>query len=348
MKLATGVAFLVVFGLLARVQGSSGMGCMDEDGNPVDWWAALKYPDGSSYSYADSQSPVFRKSREEMADETSGALSHTLNQIYKGSQSSTGYILYNDESPDGKKWGTSWGHFKGAVGMTTSGGFWLVHSTPRMPETVANGWSGFPAFANKYGQEFLCVSLSTDGLNTVGVQMQLARPHIFDSNAPSFVSSLMPDLQDAIGGKHVTTASSSIKEITTRGGETFISFMKTGKWGKDLYEDLVAPTLKAGLFTETWQNGVGNLPSYCNSSYPYNAINVNHVKMPEGTEWKNSQDHSKWCVTMDRNVHIACFGGINRQHGNTIRGGGTLCWKDNKEIWESVLGIVEDTKPCAR
>ena len=82
MKLATGVAFLVVFGLLARVQGSSEMGCMDESGNPVDWWAALKYPDGSSYSYADSRTPVFKKSREVMADENSGALSHTLSQIY--------------------------------------------------------------------------------------------------------------------------------------------------------------------------------------------------------------------------------------------------------------------------
>ena len=335
---------LSVFALAAGT--STGMECKGDNGDVVDWWAAVKYPDGSSYSYADASSPAFQKSSFDMSNANSGALSATLNQIYAGSESSTGYIFYNDESPDGKTWGTAWGHFKGIVGMTSSGGFWLVHSTPRIPETVAVGWNGFPQKAMKYGQTFLCLTLSTDSLNTVGEQMQIARPHIFDSRAPSFVANSMPELQNAINGDHVKTASTSIKDITSKGGESFTSFMKTGKWGKDLYEDLVAPTLKAGLYTETWQNGVGNLPSYCNSSYPFNAINIDHVRTAEGLVWKNSQDHSKWCVTMDRNAKVACFGGINRQHGNTVRGGGTLCWKDNKVVWESVLSMVEDLKPC--
>ena len=124
---------LSVFALAAGT--STGMECKGDNGDVVDWWAAVKYPDGSSYSYADASSPAFQKSSFDMSNANSGALSATLNQIYAGSESSTGYIFYNDESPDGKTWGTAWGHFKGVVGMTSSGGFWLVHSTPRIPAT---------------------------------------------------------------------------------------------------------------------------------------------------------------------------------------------------------------------
>ena len=37
-------------------------GCLDETGAPVDWWAALKYPHSTTYSYADANNKVFSKS----------------------------------------------------------------------------------------------------------------------------------------------------------------------------------------------------------------------------------------------------------------------------------------------
>ena len=192
------------------------LGCLDESGSSVDWWAAIKYPGGTTYAYADANSNSFKLSSNDMKYATSGALSETLQQVYKSSSETTGYAMYNDESPNGDKWGTAWGHFKGVVASEKSGGFWLIHSAPRYPETVENGYDGYPDFATRYGQSFLCTSLDSDTINTVGIQMQMARGHIYDSNVPSFVNDTMPDFADAIGGKHVTSGKfTSKKSITT-------------------------------------------------------------------------------------------------------------------------------------
>ena len=34
-------------------------------------------------------------------------------------------------------------------------------------------------------------------------------------------------------------------------------FAKAREWGKDLYDDLVAPSLETALNVETWRNGAG-------------------------------------------------------------------------------------------
>lgn len=43
----------------------------------------------------------------------------------------------------------------------------------------------------------------------------------------------------------------------------FRAFGKTRHFGKDLYEDWLAPTLQTDLVVETWQHGTGNMPSNC-------------------------------------------------------------------------------------
>ena len=56
----------------------------------------------------------------------------------------------------------------------------------------------------------------------------------------------------------------------------------------------VAPTLLVYMLGNLAKR-VGATPSYCKTSYAYNALNVNEVQMEDGTTWTNSRDHSKWC-----------------------------------------------------
>jgi hypothetical protein len=55
--------------------------------------------------------------------------------------------------------------------------------------------------------------------------------------------------------------------IESQSGAEYLQFAKSGSWGRDLYDDFVAPTLGAGLAVETWRLGAGGrMGSVCNSS----------------------------------------------------------------------------------
>ena len=56
----------------------------------------------------------------------------------------------------------------GVIGFDKQSGFWLVHSTPRFPPTQSTGYD-WPSSAKRYGQSFICISMSTSGnLNEIG------------------------------------------------------------------------------------------------------------------------------------------------------------------------------------
>lgn len=42
----------------------------------------------------------------------------------------------------------------------------------------------------------------------------------------------------------------------------------------DLYDDFVAPQLNSDLYTETWMNGRGKLPSECNETRYSNKLRI--------------------------------------------------------------------------
>lgn len=69
-------------------------------------------------TFADVFAFLVQPTRNSLDTFLSGALGTTLNQIYKNK--SVGYIMWNDESPDGRG-SDSRGHTKGVMGFTTDG-----------------------------------------------------------------------------------------------------------------------------------------------------------------------------------------------------------------------------------
>jgi len=282
-----------------------------------------------------------------MSDGQDGALSYTLQQIYKANVSENAndyaFAFYNDEKPDGST-SSSRGHTKGVVGLTQAGGFWLIHSIPQFPTEVVNGYSGYDA-ATEYGQSLLCISLSFDSFSIVGTQFQYTYPWWYDYNMPSWVPSTL--LNSVTKSNHTTAVVSSTQKLTASGTSlSFTSFAKTGYWNNYLYEDLVAPTLAADLYCETWMNGGGTPdPTTCkNSTCPYDVINVRVVSIA-GVTWKETQDHSKWCSTTHGAPQYTCIGDINRQLSQNTRAGGTVCFI-NSAFWTSVNGMISQADTC--
>lgn len=355
---------LCVSAMMTMVNGQQ---CLDENGNEVDWWAALKAAKaagavgsvaaGYVHAYTDandskSQLSISSHSLDDSVDDES-ALGRTINAIYQGAAASNdfGYVFYNDELPESAGGGTktTGGHAKGvfAFSARSNSAVWLLHSVPKAFDGVNSSTSDtyhYPANGVQYGQSFLCLTLTVDDLDIVGLQLQYYEPQVYSSYMPSSLSSRLPHLSALIGGKVISTASSSVESLSTVGGANLTHFAKTQTWGKEMYSELVAPYFQTGLYVETWMR-----PKEA-SLYPpqvdYSLINVISLKFPSPmtTSFKETQDHSKWAAALDGDVPVVCIGGVNHQASQKKRGGGTACLVDSR-LHAAFASIIVSADP---
>ena len=365
----------LVLALLALLEppSAAALQCLNENGNPVDWYYMMKIPGKEDqcpcyYAYSDPVTPLMRSAHD--LGDGDGALGSTLKQVYNGAADSFAYAFYNDMSPDGKLH-DSRAHSKGAMGFDAQSGFWLVHSVPAFPPYLKDGYAGFGKYASThYGQSFLCLSLNTTAFQTVGTLMSVNYPYVHDSGVPDAIASAVPAFAAWLQGNHTTAAVATQAPLSTLGGNTFTAFAKTKYWGKELYEDLVAPAFKTGLKAETWQRQ-DKLPSFCKPDYGYDVENIQEVKVPSstaafaagsngshnatspnnhavghtGNSWKTTDDHSKWAVGIEGGAQVGCIGDINRMSSQEKRGGGTVCAVDSK-WWGELHGMAQTTDSC--
>jgi len=318
--------------------------CIDDSGSSADYWMALKENSGWGYYYYGAGSTTMKRSSHDLSQK-SGAIVDTIQQLYTSLGDSYAYAVYNDETDESKKSSTR-AHAKGVVLFGKTKGFWLIHSVPRYPNRISKGYEAMPD--NTYGQSFICLTLSTkDSLNDVGKQLMIAHPQLYDSGISDDLASAAPDFADFVNDKKSDDDSNTVT-FSTYSGTDFTHVVKSGSWGKELYEDLVAPTLDADLQVETWMNGElsNKIPSSCKGSkFKYNVRDVRNVTLSDDTTWDETQDHSKWAVTDSSTKATVCIGDINRQYSQSSRGGGTMCFK-NKAFWSAFSKIPTGVDSC--
>lgn len=332
-------SIVVVLSVLVLQCSASRFSCLDQHGAEVDWFAALKAPGGYSYYGYDGTGFTDKYNLQTM----NGPVGQTLQSVYQCQQgnSSCGYALYNDESPDNKEHDGN-AHMKGVVAFDGSQAVWLLHSVPRFPEIISSGYS-YPEEETKYGQSFLCMTLDLATLDTIAGVFMVDRPFVFDSWMPSSLASSLPTLATLLNGGTQKGTNTTYEGIKSLGGKGFTMFGKSKEWDSDLYEDLVEPHLNSGMFLETWMDGRGKMPSYCPPQYPYASVNIVAIQMADGTMWKETEDHSKWGISDTGS--IACIGDINRQEGQRNRGGGTVC-TDDSNLWNAFSTIIAAKESC--
>jgi deoxyribonuclease-2 len=95
---------------------------------------------------------------------------------------------------------------------------------------------------------------------------------------------------------------------------------------------------------ETWTNGVGTVNSVC--TCPTSVYNINTLKTPY-ISFKNSNDHSKWTVGMDKSTpRYLCIGDINRQASQFTRGGGTICINKKPNLAAKYFSFINTVDGC--
>jgi deoxyribonuclease-2 len=174
---------------------------LNEAGKPVDWWFMYKVPrlkaagaivaaTGFEYAYYDSTSSEITRSPYTL-DSDNGALFHTLDSLFANPSANTGWLLYNDETPEpNSTTSLTLGHSKGAIGFDVGSNtaFWLLHSWPKFPSP-----DGTAQPSPMYGQTFLCIALDLDNVRELTTQMHTYQePQIYSPRIPTTWRSTIP------------------------------------------------------------------------------------------------------------------------------------------------------------
>lgn len=329
-----------LFGTLSHASFS----CIDDTGKAVDSWVVLKAATSFTYYTYNADSSSFVKSPYEVSQTTNGCVMETVKQIYGSAASSAAIGVYNDEPPTGSTADSSSAHAKGMLVTDANSGFFLVHSMPKWPPAMKNGPGPFPD--HDYGQSLMCITISAATADTISTHLIKANVFIYSQTITSSLAQQLPNFNAWLKGQQGTESASdesSTSEFQSLGGKTFTQFTKSGKCGKDLWDDLVAPYWKTPINVETWRNGVGGRMSSTCGGIPYPVYEIQGVKMSDGVSWDGTKDHSKWAS--GKSLKVSCVGGINRMCSQEIRGGNAFCSTD-PNLWAAFNAVINGVEPC--
>jgi deoxyribonuclease-2 len=327
---------------------------LDESGKATDWWFIYKVPQlgagagndgatGYEYVYYDATIDGKKDVRDRNIEKSpyllnggKGALNLTLDSVFKylkNPPGTTGWILYNDEMPEDvkRKDDGGKGHTKGVIAFDTATktAFWLLHSWPKYADP---GASNDPT--PKYGQTYLCLSLTLDTARAIAQQMITHQePQIYDAR----VANLPKDdplykLSQAPTAK--PTGDANVNKLKTAGGEEFWVLAKNKEWNKDFWNGFVGPTLGDDMDDETWIRGP--IPPVADTDGIHKTFDIKYINlgfMGVHWAWPETHDHAKWGITL-HNPWV-CVGDINRMISQRKRGGGTIAFK-NQILWQGL------------
>lgn len=232
------------------------LSCLDEAGMPVDSWVSLAQNEGYNYYWHDN-TEGFIKSEFNLTQTTMGNIMATMNQLYSPDldMDNIAYALYNDDPPPPEDTASStFAHAKGVLLINDEQGFFLVHSKPNWPASRTVGAVPFPD--TTYSQSLMCITIGPAAVSGIAAAQMVNYPYLYDSYISPNLESVIPEFSEWIGGgKSSVTNMTNI--ILSAGGVNYTQFAKSKAWGKDLYDDFVAPTLNRSINVETWRLGSG-------------------------------------------------------------------------------------------
>ncbi len=323
----------------------------EPSGNAVDWWFAYKLPEGVSingsaettgreYLYMDAASdkPLTLSGRQ--IDAPDSALGRTLDQLNeknRSTQSTLGWILYNDEKPDRTSDSSSKGHSKGTLvfDLQTDSAVWLLHSWPCFPSLHQA-----PPPSSEYAQTFLCITLK-DVMTAEHIARQMYHqnePQVYDFRTDGLA-------EDSWLHRLARNTKSNDQDppadlrFQSKAGYPFRFLAKNRHWNDDFWIDWVGPRLEVNLDVETWRRGKlpGTMDS-CGDHCVKDTLYVNLASLGMDCEWHYTKDHSKWAVS--ETGYWVCVADINRQTSQEKRGGGAICF-EHQPLWNDLHPLAQ-------
>ena len=309
---------------------------LSDTGKAVDWTFWYKTPklgdeaDGYGYAYFDSdidasagkvQLSPFSLAKEE------GAFRRTFAQCQNPE---AGFILWNDERPDGRKDVSGFGHTKGFIIADDKTGCYQLHSWPLTP---LRGLYKPPTPI--YGQTALCLSLSVDTLDKIAAQMlSHQEPQIYDSKE---IASWGRNLRSLAAGTLVPKPlpSFDVFDGETLGGVPFKILAENRQNLGNFWEE-IANAIGVQINTETWIRGPISPvmePGGVYRVFDVKAISLHPLGIP--LAWGETFDHAKWGLSDDPTKPWVFIADKNRQLSQAKRGGGCIAIQ-NIRLWTAL------------
>ena len=200
-------------------------------------------------------------------------------------------------------------------------------------------------------------SINAETADVLAANLMISRPYIYSTyitENTTIQEDILPNMYSWLSGNKNGAVDSNITTFKSVGGNEFVQFEKSKYWGKDLWDDLVAPYYASPMNVETWRSGSGGrMSSICGNGpkqdeEEYDVYMVSTVSMPQsagGDSWGGNQDHSKWGSTTNSDVYASCVGDINRMCSQETRGGGALC-SDDEGMWKAFDSIISSVESC--
>lgn len=124
------------------------------------------------------------------------------------------------------------------------------------------------------------------------------------------------------------------------GGFTFVT--KPKPLTANIFEGFLSPywtnslDTNVGFYIETW--GRPLIESDCAATNPM--INIRRLKIGSESQ-KETQDHSKWAISVKKELKLVCIGDLNHQTSQAHRGGSFLCLQDG-DVYNQFASLITE------
>ncbi len=320
--------------LITNSKTVTGLSCKDESGLDIPTWTIMKLPQGTTYYYYDTNNG-YTFSQYSLNDTNNGALTHTIKQLWNPDMN---YIIYNDEPPNQIEYNFSVAHSKAVWMWNNENAIVITHSIPKYPvgPEVGDSYSGLMENAWDYGQAASCFQVSLSSLPVALNLLYETVPLIYEKSCTNCLQHLSNPTQQIIHKQNSTDTCSS---YIIDGGH--IMFMKPSTLEVDIWASCISPYFSSDVRVESWIHGTMD-KSFCPPSYEYETLDIESLMFPEGQNFTEYDDHSKWGILQSP---IVCFGDLNRVTSQMTRAGTVYCWKDIN-LWTQLNSLIISTSNC--
>jgi hypothetical protein len=305
------VFFLLLLGLV--IDTTLGYGCVNENGQPLDWFVSLRIPNSRTYLIYEPHTKSFRPTDELLLKSTVDQLSFAQNK----------FTMWNDQTIFGDA-SSSKAHAKGFVHYQEGGkGFVFVHSIPQFVNTTLTNdtFNYITRETSSYGQSIVCITLNSKAeVDTVIAHLNAERANIFATtfDIPTRVLPTIPTLVDDLP--------SGFKMVT-----------KTTYVAQKPFEEMLVNYYRTSWLSNTWGRPWTN--STCDTEFKISNVKVKNLG---GVVMKTTQDHSKWALSFGDQRRIVCIGDLNHMDSQATRGGSFMC-KDDPDLYKAFYStLLED------